>query len=177
MCTFRAGGGDFDVDAFLANSSIQACAVFHKGEPRSPLADPHGRHLARSGFNVNVSDKEWDDLPGQIQDAMAFLAEKHDELRRLRAFPGVEGTELRFPIELRDVMVQTDRFPSELLLATFWRKNDGLNSLVGVLLVARPCTIAAERPRAAPRGTWRKSFFEISKHFSCIVFRHMFHYK
>ena len=64
---------------------------------------------------------EWDDLPGQIADAMRFLAEHKTDLELLRAFPGVEGIELDFPIHLRigtnDIVVQTDRFPSDLLLA------------------------------------------------------------
>jgi len=120
MCVLRAAGADFDVDAFLATSSLEACATFEKGQLRF-LTKPDGKHRDRSGFNADVSMKEWSDLDGQIQDAKAFVSANEDELRRLRAFPGVELVELDFPIYLRigtnDVAVQSDRLPADLLLA------------------------------------------------------------
>lgn len=72
-------------------------------------------------MTVDVSDGEWDNLAAQVVDARAFLARFGGELRRLRAYPGVEGVELDFPLELRigsdDVVVQSDTFPPELLVA------------------------------------------------------------
>jgi hypothetical protein len=46
---------------------------------------------------------------------MRFLWAHHKELSRLRDFPGNEGAMLDFPVEDRDVAVQTDMFPPELL--------------------------------------------------------------
>jgi hypothetical protein len=52
---------------------------------------------------------------------MRFLAEYKSDLELLRAFPGMELLELDFPIHLRigtnGIVVQTDRLPSNLLLA------------------------------------------------------------
>ena len=120
MCVLRAAGADFDVDSFLATSSLEVCALFHKGELRF-TTKPDGPRRARSGFNADVSVKEWSDLPGQIQDAKAFVAANEAELRRLRSFAGVEVVALDFPIYLRigtnDIVVQSDRLPADLLLA------------------------------------------------------------
>ena len=120
MCVLRAGGVDFDVDAFLATSSLKAIGVRRRGELRL-ASNPDGPRHERSGFTADVSVKEWNDLPGEIEDAKAFLAEHGTELLRLRSFPGVGGLELDFPVHLRigtnQIVVQSDRLPADLLLA------------------------------------------------------------
>jgi hypothetical protein len=119
MCVLRATGSDFDVDTFVAASPLDVCAVHRKGDLRL-RSQPNGPRREASGFNANVSAKEWSDLPGQVQDALQFLAENERELRRLRAFPGVDGLELDLPIEQRmgvTTVTQSDRLPANLLLA------------------------------------------------------------
>jgi hypothetical protein len=119
MCTLRAAGLNFDVDGFLATSPIQTCAIYHAGEPKFSTK-PDGPRIAKSGFNADVSRRDWSDLAGQIEDAKTFLRTFETELRRLAVFPGFEGMELDFPIDLRigtnNRVVQSDRFPADLLL-------------------------------------------------------------
>ena len=112
-CVLRVTGRDFDVDSFLNDSALKPLIVYHRGEPRfsGPKIEPD----EWSGMNVSVSEREFSDLSGQIQDAMRFLSENAAEVRRLRTFPGVERLEMDFPIVDRDVAVQTDCFPSALL--------------------------------------------------------------
>jgi hypothetical protein len=139
MCVLRASGSDFDVSAFLTSSSIQPCKVYRRGEPRLAASQPQGPKHEHSGFHADVSTREWDDLPGQIDDAKTFLAERRIDLLRLRATPGVTDLEIDFPIHLRigtnDIAVQSDSFPPDLLLAagslgiavtfTIWPPPDG----------------------------------------------------
>ncbi|UCG16139.1 MAG: hypothetical protein JSV19_12675 [Phycisphaerales bacterium] len=70
-------------------------------------------------MQIDVSKREWDDLPGQIEDAIDFLHRFHDELQRLVSFAGVEDVGLDFPHDLRigrpGVAVQCDYLPSSLL--------------------------------------------------------------
>ena len=106
-CVLRVGGPDFDVDAFLEDSPFEPCAVFHQEEVHSLGRTPS----TSSSFNLDVSDG---DLPQQIVEAIAFLKSEEHELRRLLAFPGVEG-HLDFGIARRDSYTQSDFFPPELI--------------------------------------------------------------
>lgn len=121
MCVLRVRGKDFDVGAFLMNSSIHPCKVYRRGEPRLAASQPEGPKHEHSGFNADVSTREWDDLSGQIGDAKEFLARHRTDIERLRALPGVSDLEIDFPIRLRigtnDIVVQSNSFPADLLLA------------------------------------------------------------
>jgi hypothetical protein len=110
-CVLRAAGRDFDVDAFLAGSTLKPLIVYQRGQERFPGS----KIEERSGMNVSVSEREFSDLAGQIEDAIQFLAENANELTRLRAHTGVERVELDFPVVDRDVAAQSDVFPAALL--------------------------------------------------------------
>ena len=114
-CVLRANGSDFLVDRFLEHSDLIPCVVYRKGEPRSPASKPKGKIHETSGLNIDVSEADFDNLEGQIQDAISFLKQHKKELERLRKFPGVEGLALDFGIAKRDVIAQYDYFPPELL--------------------------------------------------------------
>ncbi len=119
MCVLRADGAQFDVDAFLAGSTLSPCTIYRRGEPRLK----GGRVAQRrggSGLHVTVSDASWSDLAAQAADAERFLREHHDEITRLRTFPGVDGLGLDFAIESRigkDAVAQFERFPASLVAA------------------------------------------------------------
>jgi hypothetical protein len=115
-CVLRAIGRVFDVDAFLADSPLAADPAFHRGEPQLAGLAEAEKHSA-SGFNLRVSAADFDDLAGQVRDALVFLNEHEEELRRLGSFPGVEEVCLDFALRRRAGAVQSDLFPAELL----WR--------------------------------------------------------
>ncbi len=113
-CVLRAIGTDFDPGSFLTASPLESASVYHKGEPIASGAQ-QTRTRAASGFNATVSTAGFDDLAGQIQDAIVFLDQHEDEIRRLTAFPGVEQVFMDFGVRWRDVATQSDVLPSELL--------------------------------------------------------------
>jgi hypothetical protein len=115
-CVLRALGQTFDPQAFLAGSPFRPESRYRRGDPLSP-SGADGRVASRSGFNLTVSDAGFDDLPGQIRDAIGFLDEHEDELRRLGSFDGVELVCLHFGVRWQGTAVQTETFPPELL----WR--------------------------------------------------------
>ncbi len=114
-CTLRAGGNNFDVDTFLESSIFTPCAVFRRGEQRAPASQPKGPILQHSGFNLGVSDAEFSDVERQIRDAQAFIKSNEKELERLIAYPGVDGVEIDFAIEIENVFGQSYSFPPNLL--------------------------------------------------------------
>jgi len=111
-CVLRAYGAYFDVDSFLKDSLLKPLIVYHRGAPRFPNFP---RRDEVSGMNISVSIRGFSDLRGQIDDAIRFLSDNDQELQRLRDFLGLEEMELDFPIEGRDVAVQSDAFPAQVL--------------------------------------------------------------
>ena len=69
-----------------------------------------------SGINVEVSRADFNQLKVQVSDTIRFLETNKGQIEKLVKFCGAVGTiELDFAIEKRDVVVQTDSFPSRLL--------------------------------------------------------------
>jgi hypothetical protein len=138
-CVLRASGTNFDVEEFLKTSSLDAVAVFHSGEAELSASVTSQRRTGQSGVNVSVSTREFSDLRGQIDDAVDFLRDNDQELKRLRDFPGLERMDLDFPVEDRDVVFQSDAFPPDLLSL--------LGALrIGLVVSRHPAYWGAEEP-------------------------------
>jgi hypothetical protein len=107
---FRATGSDFAVDKFLQQSTLTPNSVWRRGESRL------GKRVHEGfGFSMVVSEADMSNPPQQVEDAIAFLKANQIELKQLQNFPGIERIYLDFGIEDRDVAVQCDYFPPELL--------------------------------------------------------------
>jgi hypothetical protein len=111
----RAAGDVFDVEAYLRDSTFPGASSYNRGDPVFPRSQPNGRRHQSSGVHVEASAADFDEFPQQAADATQFLSAHADEVRRLRNFPGVEGVTLDFGIWRRDVWVQCDHFPAELV--------------------------------------------------------------
>ncbi len=113
-CVLRAFGSEFTVDGFLVESRLKPYEIYHKGKPR--VEDkPDGEVNDKSGLKIDVSEADFDDLKGQVTDAIFFLKRNRKELKRLCRFAGVEGACLDFALIKRDVSCQYDILPAELL--------------------------------------------------------------
>lgn len=109
-CVLRAAGDEFDVDAFLADCEVPPFKVFRRGQPRSS-----SKLNQQSGLNFSVSDAEMTDFDLQLEDATLFFREKREFVRRLTAFPGVEGVSIDFGVAIRQPYGAGFRFPPELV--------------------------------------------------------------
>jgi hypothetical protein len=107
---FRVSGLVFNVDDFLQESKIVPYDVWHNGERKSAK-----RVHESSGFSLVASETDMDNPKQQIEDAIAFLKMNQSGLTQLKDFPGAEAKYLDFAIQDRDVAIQCDYFPSELL--------------------------------------------------------------
>ena len=111
-CLLRARGAEFDVEAYLAGSPFAEASSYRGGDPTVGA----GRRQT-AGFTLAVGPARGGDLDSQVEQAVEFLDQHEDELRRLGRYPGVEEVELDFGIAWREGSSQTDLFPPELL----WR--------------------------------------------------------
>jgi hypothetical protein len=111
----RASGTDFDPDQFCFQSRLDPCELYHRGDLDFPESQPDGRRCEHSGINIVASDAEFDEFDRQVDEAAAFLKGHHDELSRLRDFPGIEGITIDFGVEHKDVYVECYRLSPELI--------------------------------------------------------------
>jgi hypothetical protein len=137
-CVLRAGGVKFDVDEFLKNSTLDVLTAFHRGEVQFPITSVT-RTSEYSGMNVTVSTNEFSDLRTQIEDAVRFLKENAQDLKRLRDFSGLDRMDMEFPVEDRDMVFQSDAFPPRLLSLL-----GNLN--IGLVISRHPVPRAIEEP-------------------------------
>jgi len=74
-------------------------------------------------ISFSVSDKEWNDFYGQVEDAKIFLRKYKMEIIELLNMHNISNAFLDFPIESRfthngndnDIVVQSDHLPRELI--------------------------------------------------------------
>jgi hypothetical protein len=101
------------VDSLLKLSPVAPCSTYRKGEPRS--SRPNSKISTTSGVNLLVSDAEFEEVERQISDAREFLQVHAVALKTMRKVAGVVRVGLDFGIDKRDVLVQVDSFPADLL--------------------------------------------------------------
>lgn len=113
---FELLGDSFDPDVALVGSPLLEFAdIQRKGEGAGLTRDPV---CETSGLQIWVGGNETAGLEEQITEALRFLREDAEEIRRLRRFPGVDYARLRFGDHWPEkVAVHYPLLPSELLLA------------------------------------------------------------
>ena len=112
-CVLRVSGENFDVDAFLNGTNLKPYQVYRAGDEVTPGSKTLGR-FDDNGFKVDVSDA--DDLPAQIEDALAFLRAHQSDLRKLAEYNA--DAQLDFGISRKnpeEFPAQYDSLPVELL--------------------------------------------------------------
>lgn len=114
-CILRASGRKFQAEEFCVKSPLMPCRIFRKGEPRFPKSQPQGPQITAGGLNIVVSAADFHQLARQVKEAIAFLRKHSTEIKRLVRYPGVESVGLDFGITWKDVIVQGDYLPAELI--------------------------------------------------------------
>jgi hypothetical protein len=107
----RIVGRTFDVDRVVRRRAFDFDTVHRRGDRR-------GRGVWRTNVvTILVSDRDFDDLRGQVREATRFLIRHRLALRRLARVTGVEEMVLDFGIHDRDAFGQFDNFPAALVAA------------------------------------------------------------
>jgi hypothetical protein len=118
MCVLRVSSRRKTLTDFLSESQIPHYDAHDKNTPQK-FGREKGKPFGYSGFKSSVSEKEWDDLPGQIAHAIRFLQRYKSDLKQLRDEYKVRDLTLDFPYYLRigrnNVVMQRDFLPPKLI--------------------------------------------------------------
>jgi hypothetical protein len=112
-CILRIFGEEFNIDD-LSDTELEVDSVWRKGDPRF-VTKPEGDKLQTSGVSYLISNAEFEEFDKQIVDAIKYLRNNKSQIRSVTSLRGVEGSSLDFGIVWRDVAVQCDHFPAELV--------------------------------------------------------------
>src|SRR6185312_5861014 len=117
-CDLVILGKDLDIDAFLAKTKLHGFTRIYKGEPRFK-SKPEGRKVEHSRIAIETSKADFDELDKQIKDTIRYLKTHKEKLSYINQVKEVDLALLDFGINLRidkkKVLLQSDRFPAELL--------------------------------------------------------------
>lgn len=112
-CYLRFCGDNLDVKEIIETLKLKPSKVWEKGLPRFK-SNPK-RLNKYSGFNILVSDAELDEFSKQKIEAIEYLSKNKKLLSSIINYKGIDGGDLDFGIEWRNVAVQCDNFPSTLI--------------------------------------------------------------
>lgn len=114
MCFLKVYSDKDSFEAFEKKTKIPVYSRYEKG-------DVFGKNKVKTDFTISfdVSEKEWDDLEGQVQDAIKFLTTYYEEIEQLLSTHTITDAFLDFPIYSRlygDIVNQNDHLPRELII-------------------------------------------------------------
>ena len=112
-CYLRIYGDQLNPKELVHSLKIPVSKIWIKGAPRFK-SNPQ-KVNSNSGLNIQISDAEWHEFEKQKIEAIHYLAQHLEILSEVVSYSGVEGAYLDFGIEWRDVPVQSDSFPPELV--------------------------------------------------------------
>jgi len=115
MCVLKIYSDTYSFKGFSEDTDIPIFSVFDKGEYRNKKRT---RVCNENTLSLDVSDKEWDDFPGQAADAISFLSMHYDELLELLSKVSDVSACLDFPIYSRlssEIVNQNDYIPKDLI--------------------------------------------------------------
>ena len=98
MCVLRVTSKSKTLARFFASAKLPHYEVHAKGDIQL-YGRSKGCPFRSSGFKSAVSEKDWNDLPKQVEDAIRFLRRYRADLLRLRRSYRCDVV-LDFPYEL-----------------------------------------------------------------------------
>ena len=112
-CYLRVYGDELNVKELIETLEVKPSKVWEKGLPRFK-SNPNKLNK-NSGFNIEISDAEWNEFEKQKEMAIEYLEIHKTILSSVISYSGVEGGYLDFGIEWRNEAVQSDSFPPILI--------------------------------------------------------------
>src|SRR5258705_5927562 len=100
MCVLRVISNRRTLKGFLSGAHIPFYEA-HDRDTSQKFGRNKGKPFGYSGFSSDVSVRKWEDLPGQVSDAVKFLRRYRADFKRLRKKFNVRDLRLDFPYYLR----------------------------------------------------------------------------
>ena len=116
MCNLKIYSDTDSFKSFEKMTKIPVYSSYDKGEKRG-----NRKSDVRTDYRISfdVSDKDWSDLEGQIEDTILFLTKHYDELEQLIKTHNISTAYLDIPIYSRlygEIVNQNDHLPKELII-------------------------------------------------------------
>ena len=113
MCVLKVYSDTDSFKSFEKTTKIPVYSSYDKGESK-------GKSQVRTDYKISfdVSEKEWDDFEGQVEDTIFFLTQHFDELEKFFKTHSITTAYLDFPLYSRlygDIVNQNDHLPKELI--------------------------------------------------------------
>jgi hypothetical protein len=115
MCILKVLSDTDSFKPYAARTSLPVYSVRDANEIRRPST---GMVYGVNRISFDVSVREWDDFPGQVEDAVAFLTQHAVAIRALIESHNVTEAYLDFPLWSRlndNIVNQNDHLPRELI--------------------------------------------------------------
>lgn len=115
MCVLKVYSDNDSFKEFAETTSIPVYSMYEKGDCKSKL-----KEVVRTDYRISfdVSDREWDDIEGQIEEAILFIEKNFDELMVLMSTHSISKAYLDFPLYSRldeNIVNQNDHIPAKLI--------------------------------------------------------------
>ena len=112
-CILRVVGKELNVKELLKIHSSPD-TYWIKGQSRL-LGKPNGSKHLRSGAHYCLSEADFNEFEQQKEDVIKYLIQNEDKMKAIQQLSGLDDVYLDFGIEQRDVAIQSDYLPSELI--------------------------------------------------------------
>ena len=115
MCLLKIYSDQDSFKKFERNTVIPVYSIQEKGDIRRKET---GEKYTDYKISFDVSEKDWDDFTGQVNDAIEFLSQYHEEIKNLMNTHKITDAYLDFPLYSRlnsKVVNQNDHLPRELI--------------------------------------------------------------
>jgi flagellar biosynthesis regulator FlaF len=115
MCILKVYSDNESFESFSQITDIPVYSIYNKGERKNEKIDD-----IHTDFRISfdVSEKEWDDLEGQIDDTILFLNKYKEQIQDLLTRHSISDAYLDFALWSRlydNVVNQNDYLPRELI--------------------------------------------------------------
>ena len=116
MCVLKVYSDDNSFKSFATTTNISVYSTYEKGDYKNEI-----KKIVREdyGISIDVSDRDCDDLKGQIEDTILFLEKHFKELEILLSTHKISDAYLDFSIYSRldeNIVNQNDHLPKELIV-------------------------------------------------------------